>query len=104
VSEITILDATDRLSEVARLSAESGSVIYLTDHGRRLVAIVPAVVAERLERDDARQVRARLAEAGLLDPVRRLTEEAPAEKDVEAARARAGQGSPLSEYVTSGRR
>ncbi len=100
---MTILDASDHLSEVAHLSAETGSVVYLTDRGRRLAAIVPADVAERLEQDDAQGVRARLTGAGLLDSRERLTEEAPAEEDVAAARVRAGRGRPLSEYVTSGR-
>jgi hypothetical protein len=91
------------LAEVARLSAETGSVVYLTDHGRRLVALVPAEVAERLEHDDAQRVRLRLAAAGLLDSREILTVDAPAEEDVAAARIRAGRGRPLSEYVISGR-
>ena len=39
----------ERLAEVARETAASGEVMYLTDHGRRLAAIVPASLAERLE-------------------------------------------------------
>jgi hypothetical protein len=38
------------LTEAAREAAASGEVIYLTDHGQRLAAIVPAHLAELLER------------------------------------------------------
>jgi hypothetical protein len=40
----------EQLAVVAREAAESGQVVYLTDHGRRLAAIVPASLAEVLER------------------------------------------------------
>jgi hypothetical protein len=43
---------------VAREAAVSGQVVYLTDRGRRLAAIVPAGLAELLERSgDAPQGR-----------------------------------------------
>lgn len=45
MSEIPLPDG-DRLAEVARQAAESGQVVYLTDQGRRLAAIVPAGLAE----------------------------------------------------------
>ncbi|WP_322749826.1 MULTISPECIES: hypothetical protein [unclassified Frankia] len=40
----------ERLTEVAREAAVSGQVVFLTDRGRRLAAIVPAGLAELLER------------------------------------------------------
>lgn len=40
----------ERLPEVARDAASSGRIVYLTDGGRRLAAIVPASLAEILER------------------------------------------------------
>ena len=40
----------EHLAEVAREAAVSGEVVYLTDHGERLAAIVPAGLAELLER------------------------------------------------------
>ena len=40
----------EHLAEVAREAAASGEVVYLTDHGQRLAAIVPAHLAELLER------------------------------------------------------
>jgi antitoxin (DNA-binding transcriptional repressor) of toxin-antitoxin stability system len=49
VSDIPLPDG-ERLAEVAREAAESGQVVYLTDQGRRLAAIVPARLAELLER------------------------------------------------------
>jgi hypothetical protein len=39
----------EQLALVAREAAESGQVVYLTDHGQRLAAIVPASLAELLE-------------------------------------------------------
>lgn len=47
----------EQLAVVAREAAASGQVIYLTDGGRRLAAIVPAALAELLERGE--QVRGR---------------------------------------------
>jgi hypothetical protein len=40
----------EQLADVARDAAMSGRVVYLTDRGRRLAAIVPAVLAEMIER------------------------------------------------------
>jgi CTP-dependent riboflavin kinase len=48
VSDIPLPDG-ERLAEVARETAASGQVVYLTDQGRRLAAIVPAGLAELLE-------------------------------------------------------
>jgi len=49
VTEMPLPDG-EQLSAVAREAAESGQVVYLTDRGRRLAAIVPAELAELLER------------------------------------------------------
>jgi antitoxin (DNA-binding transcriptional repressor) of toxin-antitoxin stability system len=46
------LPAGERLADVARDAARSGQVVYLTDQGRRMAAIVPAALAELLERKD----------------------------------------------------
>jgi antitoxin (DNA-binding transcriptional repressor) of toxin-antitoxin stability system len=43
----------ERLAEAVREAAASGKVIYLTDHGQRLAAIVPAGLAALLERGEA---------------------------------------------------
>lgn len=42
-----------QLAAAAREAAESGQVVYLTDRGERLAAIVPAALAELLERRGA---------------------------------------------------
>jgi antitoxin (DNA-binding transcriptional repressor) of toxin-antitoxin stability system len=42
----------DQLAAVAREAARSGQIVYLTDHGQRLAAIVPASLAALLERGD----------------------------------------------------
>jgi antitoxin (DNA-binding transcriptional repressor) of toxin-antitoxin stability system len=55
----------EQLALVAREAAESGQVVYLTDHGQRLAAIVPASLAELLERGaEARGGRRVLAARG----------------------------------------
>jgi hypothetical protein len=48
VSDIPLPDG-ERLADVARETAASGQVVYLTEQGRRLAAIVPAGLAELLE-------------------------------------------------------
>jgi len=83
-------------------AATAGQVVYLTRNGQRIAAIVPAEVAERAERG-ADQLRQRLADAGLLSTVTPLDSEPPDPAAVAAARARAGQGRPLSEYVIADR-
>lgn len=42
----------EQLSAVARDAARSGEVVYLTDQGRRLAAIVPASLVELLDRGE----------------------------------------------------
>ena len=49
VTEMPIPEG-EQLSAVARDAARSGEVVYLTDQGRRLAAIVPAGLAELLDR------------------------------------------------------
>lgn len=51
VTEMPIPEG-EQLSTVARHAARSGEVVYLTDHGRRLAAIVPAGLAELLDRGE----------------------------------------------------
>jgi len=103
VSEMAIPEAREHLADVVHRAAESGSVIYLTDHGRRLAAIVPAGAAARLEQDITDDARQRLAEAGLLADVESLPDVRPARDAVAAARREAGRGRSLSEYVIEGR-
>src|SRR5262249_120371 len=100
---MAIPEAREHLADVVHRAAESGSVIYLTDHGRRLAARVPAGGAARLEQDPTDGARQRLAAAGLLAPVERLADERPARDAVAAARSEAGHGRSLSEYVVEGR-
>jgi prevent-host-death family protein len=100
---MAIPEAREHLADVVHRAAESGSVIYLTDHGRRLAAIVPAGAAARLEQDTTDDARQRLAEAGLLATVERLADDRPDRDAVAAARGEAGRGRSLSEYVIDGR-
>jgi prevent-host-death family protein len=102
MSEMAIREAAGHLEEVARQAA-SGQVVYLTKHGQRLAAIVSADLAAEFERDEEQRVRQRLADAGLLAEVAPLDHEGPSEEAFHAARARAGKGRPLSDYVSDGR-
>ena len=54
MTDVPISD-TERLAAVARDAATSGQVVYLTDGERRLAAIVPARLAELLERGSRKQ-------------------------------------------------
>ncbi len=103
MSEMPIPEASHHLADMAHHAADTGSVVYLTEHGNRLAAIVPAALAIRLEDTEAQRIRQQLADAGLLAPVERLREEGPSEDTLAAARARAGQGTPLSDFISSGR-
>jgi antitoxin Phd len=47
--DIPVTDARTRLADVIE-QAGTGEITYLTRHGRRVAAIVPADVAEALER------------------------------------------------------
>jgi hypothetical protein len=49
-----------QLAEIAREAAVSGDVIWLTDQGRRIVAIVPAGMAAVLELTDEAMHRRRI--------------------------------------------
>lgn len=75
MSELPIPEASDHLSEVAH-EAAGGEVIYLTEGGRRLAAIVPAEVAAALEAaedaSDLAAARASVAEGGDLIPAERV--------------------------------
>ena len=66
-------------------------------------AVLQAAVDPDLAGDEAQRVRERLARAGLLASVEAGDRERPPRDAVNAARARAGSGRPLSELVTEGR-
>jgi prevent-host-death family protein len=102
MSEMSIREADGHLEEVARQAA-AGHVLYLTEHGQRLAAIVPADLAAELERGAEQRIRQRLAAAGMLAEVAPLDHEGPSADAFRAARARAGRGRPLSDYVSEGR-
>lgn len=62
VSEVPIWEASSHLSEVAHEAVQRGEVVYLTEHGQRLAAIVPADLAARIEAaEDAEDLAAALA-------------------------------------------
>lgn len=76
VSEVPIGEAGAHLAEVAHEAASGGEVVYLTEHGQRLAAIVPAQVAADLEAaedaDDIAAAREAMAEEGEPVPAEEL--------------------------------
>jgi len=59
VRDLTISDARDHLADVVSRAAYAGRITYVTRHGQRMAAIVPAGMAEAVERaEDAEDVAA----------------------------------------------
>jgi hypothetical protein len=65
MSEMPLEDVPG-LADLAHEAAEGGQVVYLTEGGKRLVAIVPAAMAAELEAEDAADIEA--ARASLAEP------------------------------------
>lgn len=67
MSEMPLEDVPG-LADLAHRAADRGQVVYLTEHGHRLAAIVPAEVAAELEAAedaaDIERARAALEEPG----------------------------------------
>ncbi|MDX5460151.1 type II toxin-antitoxin system prevent-host-death family antitoxin [Micromonospora tulbaghiae] len=58
-AELPISDARDRLADVVSRAYYAGRITYVTRRGQRLAAIVPAELAEAIERaEDAADVSA----------------------------------------------
>jgi prevent-host-death family protein len=51
--ELTVTDAGAQLAELLDTRVREGGVVYLTRHGRRVGAVVPAELAEHLDIEDA---------------------------------------------------
>jgi prevent-host-death family protein len=49
MAEMPIQEAQDNLGEVVSRSSSTGEVVYLTDHGERVAAIMPAQRAAMLD-------------------------------------------------------
>jgi len=47
--EVTVTDARGQLPDLLDTQVRDGGVVYLTRYGRRIGAVVPADVAERIE-------------------------------------------------------
>lgn len=91
--------ADDALIRRAKdVAAEQGR--SLNDY---LTRVVDAATDPDLASTDARRIRERLARAGLLAEPAGETPASPPEPEVAAARARAAEGRPLSDYVREDR-
>ena len=60
-TDISVSEARARLADLVA-EAESGKVIYLSRHGRRAAAIVPADLPEQVSSERARAFARRFAE------------------------------------------
>lgn len=65
--------------------------------------VLRAAVDPELEGDDVARTRARLAAAGLLSVPAETVGPRPSEEALAVARAEAGRGTPLSDFVSDGR-
>jgi prevent-host-death family protein len=61
--EVTVTDARGQLPELLETRVREGGVVYLTRYGRRVGAVVPADVAERMEELEDAYWSRRAAEA-----------------------------------------
>src|ERR1700759_3090296 len=68
------------------------------------VKVLSAAVDPELAGDEIASLKERLARAGLLRTPERLTTEKPSAQALDRARAAAGRGRPLSDFVAEGRR
>jgi antitoxin (DNA-binding transcriptional repressor) of toxin-antitoxin stability system len=100
MSEFPLDEVPSEVTAAAR-DAARGQVVYLTEHGRRLAAIVPAEIAAELESlppeafrelledfADAAAARQALAEGGEPVPWEQVKDEAEAQAQREAEAAR----------------
>jgi hypothetical protein len=96
MSEFPLDEVPDEVTAAAR-DAARGQVVYLTEHGRRLAAIVPAEIAAEMESmppeafrelleafADAEAARQALAEGGEPVPWEQVKAEAAAQAEREA--------------------
>jgi antitoxin (DNA-binding transcriptional repressor) of toxin-antitoxin stability system len=109
MSEIPLDEAPSEVS-VAAHDAAHGQVVYLTEHGQRLAAIVPAEIAAEMESmapeaflemledfADAHAARQALAEGGAPVPWEQVKAEAEAQAKREAEAERQAQAEPEAE-------
>jgi uncharacterized protein (DUF1778 family) len=68
------------------------------------VKVLSAAVDPDLADDEITGLRERLGRAGLLLSPKRLPSQRPSERALTRARAAAGRGKPLSDFVAEGRR
>ena len=84
--------------DLKRAAADQGrSVNALATDGLR------ALVDPDFAGDEADRIRERLRQAGLLTQLEPMPGDRPSKEDVQRSRESAGQGRPLSEYVSDGR-
>jgi hypothetical protein len=105
VAEMPIPEG-EQLSAVARDAARSGEVVYLTDRGCRLAAIVPAALAELLDRREGtpgrRVLGARAAgRSGRHDISERIEEIFGSEVTPEPSLSTLVRSTPMSMPMTS---
>jgi hypothetical protein len=98
VSDLAIEDIPERVAEPAREAAQ-GQVVYITDRGRRLTAMVPAELAaglERLTADELEEMADQVASSGH-DRLAALLEELADRAAILEARSDAAPAIPLDD-------
>ena len=98
--QLTLRLPDELATAVAREAAAEGTSV-----NRFICRAVEAMVSPDTIDDDLLRLRARLRAAGLIvsDPPP-APDNLPTEQELAEARRQAGQGKPLSEYVSEGRR
>lgn len=95
---MTLRTPDELLERVRRAAEESGR--SMNDY---VVTVLDAATNPELAGDQMTRIRERLARAGILGDPGGPRRKRPDEADFEKARAAAGRGKPLSDYVSEGR-
>jgi predicted transcriptional regulator len=96
--QLTLRVPDDLANDLKRVAAERGQSVNAL-----ATQVLAAVVDPELAADPGQRLRERLARAGLLAGTAPLDKEPPDEDAVRRARAAAGAGKPLADYVSEGR-
>jgi predicted transcriptional regulator len=98
MAQLTLRVPDDLASDLKRVAAARGTSVNAL-----ATQALSAVVDPTFASDERQQLRERLARAGLLADTSPLDHEPPPDEAVREARAAAGGGKTLAEYVAEGR-
>jgi len=98
MKQVTLRLSEDLVDQLKAAAAASGNSL-----NGWVTVVLGAAVDPDLEDDETERVRARLRRAGLLVEEPRRSVKRPDEERLARARAAAGRGRPLSDFVSEGR-